>query len=163
MSDVFFSDRKSSQDAAANELDWTAMLDSRESSDAWSIPEAFLAILFVAVTCDGDLAAVEHEELLALAHRSRALKTLKVTQLAALNVGILERMRRGETVLMNACAALPDEMRLSAFAHAFDLVLADGDLNEDEADFLNSLILNFDLHRDDVDRIVTVIELKNRF
>lgn len=163
MSDVFVAGRKSSQDAAAHALDWTAMLDSQGTPDAWSIPEAFLAILFVAVTCDGDLAAVEHEELLALAHRSRALKTLTVTELAALNVGILERMRRGEAVLSNACAALPDEMRLPAFAHAFDLVLADGDLNEDEADFLNSLILGLDLHREDIDRIVTVIELKNRF
>jgi hypothetical protein len=31
--------------------------------------EAFLAVLFAAVTCNGELAAVEHEELLALAHR----------------------------------------------------------------------------------------------
>ncbi len=163
MSDFFVAGRKSSYDAAAHALSWTDMLDFQGAPEAWSIPEAFLAILFVAVTCDGDLAAVEHEELLALAHRSRALKTLTVAQLAALNVRILERTRRGEAVLSNACATLPDDMRLPAFAHAFDLVLADGELNEDEADFLNSLILGLDLHRDDVERIVTVIDLKNRF
>ncbi len=163
MSDFFVAGRKPSHDEAAHALNWTDMLVSQGSQEAWSIPEAFLAILFAAVTCDGSLAAVEHEELLALAHRSRALKTLTVAQLAALNVRILERTRSGEAVLSNACATLPVDMRLPAFAHAFDLVLADGELNEDEADFLNGLILGLDLHREDVGRIVTVIELKNRF
>lgn len=145
------------------EEDFQAMLKAKHGPGDWSIPEAFLAILFVAVTCDGEVAAIEHETLLALAHRSRALKTLSAAQLGQLNVQILERMRRGEKVLIDACAVLPKEMGLPVFAHAFDLVLADSELNEDEADFLNSLILGLDLHRDDINPIVEVIALKNRF
>jgi uncharacterized tellurite resistance protein B-like protein len=146
-------------------LSWGAMLeaDLEPTPDAWSIPEAFLAVLFAAVTCDGELVAVEHEELLALAHRSRALKTLTAKQLGELNVRILERMRADVAMLRSACAALPAEMRLPVFAHALDLVLADGELNEDEAKFLDALVLDLELHRDDVERIANVIELKNRF
>lgn len=134
-----------------------------DATGIWSIPEAFLAVLFGAVTCDGELAAVEHEELLALVHRSRALKTLSTRQLSDLNIKILERMRGSDTVLRDACAALPEEMSAPLFAHALDLILADGEFGEDEADFLNGLILNLNLDREDVERIATVIELKNRY
>jgi hypothetical protein len=72
-------------------------------------------------------------------------------------------MRGGRAMLRGACAALPAEIRLPVFAHALDLVLADGELNEDEAKFLDALVLDLDLHRDDVERIANVIELKNRF
>jgi hypothetical protein len=82
--------------------------------------------------------------------------------LSDLNLKILERMRSSDSVLREACRALPEDMRAPVFAHALDLVLADGELNEDEADFLNGLILNLGLDREDVERIATVIELKNR-
>lgn len=151
--------------AASNPLSWSALLETedKEAVQAWSVPEAFLAILFGAVTCDGELAAVEHEELLALAHRSRALKTLTAKQLSDLNISILERMRSSDSVLPDACAELPEDMRAPVFAHALDLILADGELNQDEADFLNALILNLRLDREDVERIAAVIELKNRY
>jgi len=59
--------------------------------------------------------------------------------------------------------ALPEEMRLTAFANALDLVLADGQLSEDEADFLNTLILHLQLNGADVERIADIILLKNRY
>lgn len=149
--------------SAANALSWSALLETEAEAETWSIPEAFLAILFGAVTCDGELAPVEHEELLALAHRSRALKTLTQKQLANLNVRILERMRKADTVLQQACAALPEDIHAPVFAHALDLILADGELNEDEADFLNTLMLNLKLDRTDVERIAAVISLKNSY
>jgi uncharacterized tellurite resistance protein B-like protein len=167
MSDFFVASLGSRQpgQAAPNPLSWSALLEAEDEKTAagWPIPEAFLTILFRAVTCDGELAAVEHEELLALAHRSRALKTLTTKQLSDLNIRILERLRRSDATLRDACAELPEEMRAPVFAHALDLVLADGELNEDEADFLNGLILNLRLDREDVERIAAVIELKNRY
>jgi len=126
-------------------------------------PEAFLTILFAAVTCDDQLASTEHEELLALVHRSRALKTLTTNQLAELNIRINARLRDDTTALRTACAALPADMRPTAFAHALDLVLADGELTADEADFLNTLILALELEREDVARIADVIVLKNKY
>jgi uncharacterized tellurite resistance protein B-like protein len=146
----------------ANALDWASLLRG-SAGEAWSEPEAFFAVLFAAVTCDGELSPAEHEELVALTHRSRALKSLSPQQLAALNARVVERLRGGGQALPEACRCLPEAMRLSAFAHALDLVLADGDLTEDEADFLNALILHLGLDREDVERIADVIVLKNRF
>lgn len=148
-----------------NVLDWSRLLapEAPRTQAGWSTPEAFVAVLLAAVTCDGDLAAIEHEELLALAHRSRALMSLTTRQLSELNVKVIGRLRDEEEALAQACAAIPEEMRLSLFAHALDLVLADGDLNQDEADFLNALILNLNLDRDGVERVADVITLKNRY
>jgi uncharacterized tellurite resistance protein B-like protein len=148
----------------ANVLDWS-QLTAQEAPQAadWTVPEAFLAVLFAAATCDGALASVEHEELLALVHRSRALKTLTPGQLAELNIRIAARLRQDDAALPGACAALPEDMRLSVFAHALDLVMADGELTVDEADFLNALILNLKLDREGVARVADVITLKNRY
>lgn len=155
--------RGGAKSSAQNVMSWSLLLEkeAQQALESWSVPEAFLTVLFGAATCDGDLAAVEHEELLALVHRSRALKSLTAKQLSELNEKIINRMRGSEVALRDACSELPAEMRLPAFAHALDLVLADGELNQDEADFLNGLILNLNLDRADVERVADVIVMKN--
>lgn len=165
MSDFFAASLGPAPAGADNVLDWSRLLapEAPRSAEGWSVPEAFIAVLFAAVTCDGDLAALEHEELLALAHRSRALKSLSTKQLADINVKVAARLRDDRTALVGACDAVPEEMRLSLFAHAMDLVLADGELNQDEADFLNGLILNLRLDREGVQRVADVITLKNLY
>lgn len=154
--------------APANALDWSSLLQPPrapvgEQPPAWSTPEAFVAVLFSAVTCDGELAAVEHEELLALAHRSRSLKSLSVQELTVLNTRVLDRLRKSDSSLEEACKALPADMRLSVFAHALDLVLADGELNREEADFLNAIIGYLQLDRDGVQKVADVIVMKNQY
>jgi uncharacterized tellurite resistance protein B-like protein len=134
-----------------------------QAPGGWSVPEAFIAVLIGAVLSDGELAAVEQEELAALAHRSRALRSLSPSQLSEFGLMVAARLRDEPNALRQACAALPDDMRPSLFAHALDLVLADGELTGDEADFLNTLILNLDLDREDVRRITDIIVLKNRY
>lgn len=167
MSDFFVASlgpRAGAGKASENVLDWASMLapEAPRTPEGWTVPEAFVAIVLSAVTCDGEIAAVEHEELLALVHRSRALKSLSTQQLADLNLKVSARLREEKSALDDACAALPQEMRLAMFAHALDLVLADGELNIQEADFLNALILKLNLDRSGVERVADVITLKNQ-
>lgn len=149
--------------AAKNPLAWSSLISEAPAVEGWSVPEAFVAVLLAAVTCDGEIAGVEHEEILALAHRSRALKTLSVAQLSELNLTAMARLREEPDALADACAALPAEMRASVFAHALDLVLADGELTIEEADFLNTLIINLKLDREIVAKVSDVIVLKNQY
>lgn len=148
-----------------NVLDWSRLVTQAKSApaEAWTAPEAFVAVLFSAVTCDEEVNQIEHEELLALAHRSRALRAMTPSQLGQLNAKVIERLRGNSEALGEACAALPEDARLPAFAHALDLVLADGELVEDEADFLNTLILHLKLNRDDVERVADVMVMKNQY
>jgi len=123
MADVFVSTLGRNA-PARNPLPWSSLLPAAPGrAAAWSVPEAFLAVLISAVTCDGEVAEVENEELTALAHRSRALRSLSPV-------------------------------------HALDLVLADGELTIDEADFLNALILHLKLDRYGVAKVSDVIVLK---
>ena len=164
MSDFFVSKLGPRPTAEAkNPLAWSSLIGDAATAGGWTVPEAFITVLLAAVTCDGELATTEHEELLALVHRSRALKSLSTDQLSALNVKAMSRLRDQSGALAEACAALPEDMRLSIFAHALDLVLADGELTIDEADFLNTLILNLKLSREDVAKVSDVIVLKNQF
>jgi uncharacterized tellurite resistance protein B-like protein len=96
-------------------------------------------------------------------HRSRALKSLSTSELAEINTKIVARLRDAETALQEACQALPEEMRLPLFAHALDLVLADGELKQQEAEFLDSIVLYLGIDRESVERVSSVIALKNRF
>ncbi|MEZ6024520.1 MAG: hypothetical protein R3C16_14130, partial [Hyphomonadaceae bacterium] len=128
MSDFFASKlgvRGGGKPEQENPLSWSELLagDAPRTAEGWSVPEAFLAVLLAAVTCDGELAAAEREELVALAHRSRALKSLSPAQLGELNALVAARMNESDAALADACAALPEDMRLSVFAHALDLVL----------------------------------------
>lgn len=148
-----------------NALAWASLFTptTERRPEGWTAAEAFAAIIFAAASCDSEVAPVEHEELLALIHRSRALKALTPQQLGQINLKIVDRLRDEPSALGDACAALPEEMRLPIFAHALDLVLADGELNADEADFLNTLILNLKLDREDVSKVADVIVLKNSY
>ena len=160
MADSFAASRSRESEPRISELFANA---PHAATTNWAAPEAFLAVLLAAVLSDGELAAVEQEELLALAHRSRALKSLSPSQLNEFSLMVAARLRDEPDALQAACAALPEDMRQPLFAHALDLVLADGDLTTDEADFLNTLILSLKLDREDVSRITDVIVLKNRY
>lgn len=165
MSDFFVSTLGPS-DPPKNTLSWSRLVaepPTAPPAPTWTVPAAFVTVLLAAVSCDGEMAEAEHEEILALTHRSRALKSLTPAQLAALNVQAVSRMRDEPDALTNACAALPEEMRPAIFAHALDLVLADGELTVDEADFLNALIRDLKLDREIVSKIADVMALKNQY
>lgn len=146
-------------------IDWANLIREANSRPAaWSPPEAFFAILFAAATCDGAVSAEEQAEFAALIHRSRALRSLSAEDLQTLNVAVVQRFSRDRAdALAAACAALPADMRLAAFAHALDLVLCDGELIKEEAAFLNALVAHLQLERGAVERIADVIMLKNKY
>ena len=54
-------------------------------------------------------------------------------------------------------------MRLSVFAHCVDIVLADGELRQAEADFLNRITSMMHLDAERAKQVLTVVMLKNRY
>jgi tellurite resistance protein len=113
--------------------------------------------LLAAAVCDDEFSADERDLVRVLAHRSRGLKALTVEQLDALQRIVADRLGAGlDLALEAACAALPEEIRLPAFA------LADGDLSESEADLLDTLAQRLELDGADVRRVAEIILLKNQ-
>jgi uncharacterized tellurite resistance protein B-like protein len=84
-------------------------------------------------------------------------------QLAQANAVIQKRLAERKNGLDEACAALPADMRLSVFGHCVDLILADGNLVQLEADFLNRITGLLELKPDEARQIMEVLLIKNRF
>jgi uncharacterized tellurite resistance protein B-like protein len=146
-------------------LDWGRLIDAGvlKPEHAWSAPEAFLCVLLAAAVCDGEFSADERDMVRVLAHRSRGLNALTAEQLDALQQIVADRLGAGmDLALEAACAALPEEIRLAAFAHALDVALSDGELTESEADLLDTLVQRLDLDTGDVRRVAEIILLKNQ-
>ena len=136
---------------------------NQQRATDWTIGEAFMALHLAAANADGKISAEEQAELMALAQRSRALKSLQPQQLAQMGGVVQQRLHDRPDGLQQACESLPTDMRLTVFAHCVDLILADGELHSAEADFLNKITAYLGLQRADAERIQQVMLIKNRF
>jgi uncharacterized tellurite resistance protein B-like protein len=136
--------------------------NAQRSTD-WTIGEAFLCLILSAIGVDGRVTAEEQNELMALSTRSRALKSMNPQQLAQANQVVSHRIQTRPNGLEEACQSLPTDMRLTVFAHCVDIILADGELHQVEADYLNKITTFLGLDRADAERVQQVLLIKNRF
>jgi len=143
-------------------FDWAGMIRASTLTPSWTLQEALFTVLFSASVCDGGLDRIEQDVLLGLVHRSRALKTLGEEGLEDLNASVSQKLHgREDEALKEACQSLPSPMRLPVFAQALDIILADGDLTQEESAFLNGLAAYLELVEPDIRRVADVIILKN--
>lgn len=127
---------------------------------AGPVHEAIVTILLMAMVSDGRVKPLEDEVLHAALRRSRHLACLGEKGLRALEARVASGL--AETTLAHAASFTPEEMRLPLFAQAIDILLADGELSEPEADFVNGLILHLNINREEAEPILEVLALKNR-
>jgi uncharacterized tellurite resistance protein B-like protein len=135
----------------------------RRRNTGWSIPEAFLCILYSAIAADGSFDPKEIEAIKSVVSRSRAMAALSPQALAKADDTVNERLQSRPNALQEACETLPTDMCLSVFAHCVDLILSDGQLLKTEADFLSDLARMLDLAPDDARRITEVLLLKAQY
>ncbi len=129
----------------------------------WSIPEAFLCLLLSSAVADGVVTLEEQAEIHALARRSRALKTVAQNDLAAANAAVNKKLKERPNGVQEACESLPTDMRLPVFAHCVDIILADGELVQAEAEYLNRITGFLGIDSADAKRVMEVMLVKNRF
>jgi uncharacterized tellurite resistance protein B-like protein len=163
MSDVQIIFTPTTTEKVPTPLDLDALSSQFGKKSDWSIPEAYMCLILAAAFCDGELASEEKQEIAALVMRSRTMKTLPAAELAKVNVTVNERMKVRPTALEEACNALPPDMRLSVFAHCVDIVLADGELRQSEADFLNRATTFLRIDADKAKQVLAAIMLKNSY
>lgn len=145
-------------------FDLSKLADSfRHRNTGWTIPEAYLAVLVSSAVADGNFHAEEQEEIMRLARRSRALRAMSPTDLAAANERVNQRLQSNPQALSEAASTLPGEMCLPVFAHCVDIILADGDLTKSEGEFLDSLVPLLDIDATHARRIMEVLLLKAQY
>lgn len=126
--------------------------------------EAFAAITLVAVACDGSISEKEAEGISLALSRIHLFQGLSAQAMTSLLEKLLEILRNnGLNALFNAAKnSLAEEMRESAFAVAADLVLADGNVTQEEHEFLNDLCQALGIKRDTAMQIIQVMMIKHR-
>lgn len=122
--------------------------------------EAIVAVLLMAMVSDRRVRPLEDEVLHAALKRSRTLACLSEKDLRALEARVASGL--AETTIGAAAAQIPEELRLPLFAQAIDLLLADGELGEAEADFVNGLIMHLNINREDAEPVLEVLAVKAR-
>lgn len=131
----------------------------------WTIPQAYLALLFLAADSDGKFNPEERSEIETVARRSPALRFLmERNELGPHEQAALAKIAQNkDTALEEAAMTLPDDMCLSVFAHCVDLMLADGDFAKPEQDFIDTLYRKLQITEDYARRILEVLLLKGRY
>jgi uncharacterized tellurite resistance protein B-like protein len=136
----------------------------RHQDRGWSIPEAYIGLMVAAAKADGRVDVEEEKEIAAVARRSRALRALSPEQLADAQAKASARLRENaENAIEDACKTLPAELCLPAFTHCVDIVLADGELLESEARWLEGVMPKLDIDADHGRRILEVLLLKANY
>lgn len=141
-----------------------ATFSSLVSRGAWTKEDAFYGILYAAAAADGDIAASETEEVIALAHRTKTLKGVSQGDLQAMHARVEDQFRRDFSAALNdACNSIPAEVCDSIFAHAADIVFADGKVVTKEAEFLKNLAEKLKLNEAATEKTIDVLRKKNDF
>ena len=135
----------------------------RYKNTGWSIPEAYLCLLFSAAMADGSFDGSEGEVIKQAVSRSRAMTALSPTDLANANNSVNQRLQQNPNSLDEACQTLPAEMCLPVFAHCVEIILSDGQLLKSEADFLQSLTTKLDIEPDNARRVMEVLLMKAQY
>jgi uncharacterized tellurite resistance protein B-like protein len=135
----------------------------RHRNTGWTIPEAFLGIMFQAAMADGAFDEAEAAAIQQVASRSRALNSLSPQDLAAVNNSVNDKLKNRSDALKEACETLPADMCLPVFAHCVDIVLSDGQLLKPEGEFLQRLAEMLDIQPENARRVMEVLLLKAQY
>jgi hypothetical protein len=140
------------------------VFDSKSTDKALDKPEAFAGILLCASACDGHVADEEIRDLFTITARMRLFRGIATPQWDSMIAGLTKALRReGVDKLLDRCvAALPEELRDCVFANACDVILADGEVEDAEKEFLDRLQTKLTIDADTALTIVEVLVIKNR-
>ena len=150
-----------------SEVPWRKLIRPRRRPAAvepLTREEAFVGVAMCAAYADGSMAAEESDEFADQLASVRALQGLDEPALrqALLKVDRIARKEGDAALLAQAAAALPADLRPTAFYLGVDLVLADDELASEERGFVEALRKALQVPEDVAARIVDVVLLKNR-
>ncbi|PPS43289.1 tellurite resistance TerB family protein [Chroococcidiopsis sp. TS-821] len=126
--------------------------------------EAFMVIALIAIGSDGFVAETEIQAIQVAISRMKLFNSYPsdvIRKMINNLLGIMER--QGANTLLNAAVAvLPHDLNETAFAVATDIILADGEITEEEETLLNHLYQVLEITEDTATKIVDVMLIKNR-
>ncbi len=126
--------------------------------------EAFAGIALAMAGADGSIAESEWEGIVNYIRRLRIYDNFSGPAFDKLFDKLFKILKKdGPGALANASAAeLSDDLKLTAFACAVDIALADGVLEEEEKDIINQLAVALGVPEKTAISIIEVMIIKNK-
>ncbi len=126
--------------------------------------EAYAGVLICASACDGHIADEEVQSLVTSLGRMKLYQHVPPHQFGTMMDRLLGILKRGgpEKLLDSTVGSLPSELRETAFANACNIVLADGVVEQDEKEFIDTLMNRLEIASDRALQIVRVMVIKNK-
>lgn len=126
--------------------------------------EAFACIALVAIAADGYLSDQEGRDMTTMLARMRLFESYSADAMKQLFDRLLKLLKQygPGALITQAKAALPEELRETAFAIATDLVLSDRTVTAQEQAFLDDLYQILEIPGTMALQIVQVMNIKNR-
>jgi len=141
-----------------------ALFSGLESKTKLTPQESFAGILLSSAACDGHISGDEFGQFITTLFRMKLFQRVNEKQMeSVLNrlMGLIKK-KGPETVLEYCCETLPKELYRPAFANACNIVLADGCLDQEEKDFINTLSDRLGLEKNLAKTIAQVMIIKNK-
>lgn len=144
---------------------FSGLSTTKQASDvSFSPAEAFAAITLATVAADGYLSDDEVHVMIASLNRMELFRSYSsdvIRRLFDKLCGITKR-QGSDALLKAAIGSLPHHLHDTAFAVATDLVLADGEVTEEEENLLQSLYTQLNISDEKAKSIVDVMIIKNK-
>ncbi|MEO1526206.1 MAG: tellurite resistance TerB family protein [Planctomycetota bacterium] len=136
---------------------------SLEGGQPFGPQEGFAGVLLCASACDGHVGDEESQALGMIIHQKKLFSRLTDQQHASLHNRLAGELRRGgpEKLLEKSYPAVPPELRECVFANAVDIVLADGVVEQEEKEFIDTLQEKLEIDGKRAKTIVQVMVFKN--
>ena len=131
--------------------------------EAFGPQEGFAGVLLCSSACDGHISGDEVQVLMMKLSRMKLYQRVSESRFNNMMDRLMGVLKRGgpEKLLEKAYPAVPPELRETAFANACDIVLVDGIVEDDEKDFIDKLMIKFEMDRKRAKTIVQVMVYKN--
>lgn len=126
--------------------------------------EAFAALLLVTIAADGHISDEEARAFNTIVNRMSLYRSQSGSEFQSMVDKLFGLLKKhGASALTEkAAAALPKELRETAFAVAVDFVFADGNVEETEKKLIETLHKSLEIPETTALNIIEVIEIKNR-
>ena len=138
--------------------------DGQFEQQAFGPHEGFAGVLLASSACDGHIADEEVQGLFTILTRMRLYQHVTPNKFGSMFdrlLGILKR-KGPEQLVEESAAAVPPELRETAFINACDIVLADGVVEPDEKEFINNLMIKLEIDANRAKEIAQVMVYKNQ-
>lgn len=126
--------------------------------------ESFAAILVIAMAADGYATEEEIRTLRSDLYRMQLFSRYDAEEMTKLLEKLLHLLQKqgAEALFEGARAALPADLRDTAYAVAADLVLSDGTFAEEEKEFLDHLAAGLGIEAATAEMLVRAMVIKNK-